>query len=196
MDIAGLKRLIEESKDGYKCKGIDQVMIDYDPSSEFEDFINHDLSFKGYRKNVKFGGYGQGDFFSYSSITFWLKGKNQYTQGGISVVKSCCIYISHLAPIVIFNYATTQWLNKSTCAPDLGWEGENIPLESEEPYSGWEIFDQELKERLALHGFKVINKKVLLQAGIENTELVYDLDFDISPNMLNALFYSGIDYSY
>lgn len=176
--------------------GISSLNSNYDVSEDFKMVLRKQFCFGGFKKCIRLGGMGQGDFISYSSIVFWKQGKNQYPKGSISYVQSCSVYFSHLVPVAIVVFGETIYKRKSTIASDIGFQKETVVEGSSVPHSGWEEFFSTLKTELESNKIQVLDFNELSNNYVSSFTYISGLELDPPKNLLCALFHGGIDYDY
>ena len=188
---------LSESQDVFDVSlGFSSLNSNYDVSEEFKEYLYKELCFDGFKSCVRLGGMGQGDFVSYSSIVLWKKGKNQYPKGGLSYVKSCSVYFSHVAPIAIIVFGETVYTKKSTIAVDIGFQKDTVVKGSTNPHIGWEPLLTSLKDKLELIKIKVFDFNELSRNTVSSFDYISGLELEPPKNLLGALYHGGIDYDY
>ena len=146
------------------------------------------------------GGYGQGDYASYSVLAFWPKGKHQYSKGSFSYVQAGLLYLSHTIPITLLCFGDALWRRSPRGVTPPSWKvGEKI-LHNKEIPAEWEEAVKCLQVRLSNSIFTLVDLEYinspLPKDLINQYEYPHNLDLKPPELIKDLLFYKGIDWDY
>lgn len=179
-----------------------------EPGSGLGVFISEHLSrvasLAEFKQAFWEGGYGQGDFTSYSVFSYWQAGKHQYSRGSFSYVRAAFLYVSHMAPVACFGFGEGRWqkgpLGRKHVAVPSRWSiGEPIDLTHEAP-DGWSRLQKEITSGLAGTPISTISieRANSLLPGETATKYSYYEGLELpEPRLLkDLLFHEGLDWNY
>lgn len=196
MEIEELKTLVNNDEFSSKKGFINHFVGSYEPSKKLVDFYENALNIDGFRKQIFYGGYGQGDFWSYSSLVYWKSPRDVVNRKGTAYIKSCCLFLSYLAPVAIISYGDVIWNRRKVLIPEIGFEKKCEISGNHNPHNGWETLDITLREKLKEVNIEVYEHELLSEIDFNGTTLLDGLDFELSGDLLSSLFYSGRDWDY